>query len=91
MVVGVCYGDRKRGGDLSRSATGRDGFVSQLCTLLNVEASEMGIAPVLVEVSLNPKANYDMLVFQSQDQRVSKLWQRTIRIVKNSPTSPIAR
>lgn len=62
-MVDVCYGDRKRGGgDLSRGATGGDGFVSQLCTLLNVEATGIGIGRVLVKVSLNPKANYDMLV-----------------------------
>lgn len=63
VVVDVCYGDRKRGGgDLSRGATGGDGFVSQLCTLLNVEATGIGIGWILVKVSLNPKANYDMLV-----------------------------
>lgn len=62
-MVDVCYGDRKRGGgDLSQGATGGDGFVSQLCTLLNVEATGIGIGRVLVKVSLNPKANYDMLV-----------------------------
>ena len=67
MVVGVRYGENVAV-DLSQSATRGDGFVSQLCTLLNVEATGMGIAPVLVKASLNPKANYDMLVFWSQDQ-----------------------
>lgn len=76
----------KRSGDLSQGATGGDGFVSQLCTLLNVEATGMGIAPVLVKASLNPKANYDMLVFRSQDQRALKLRQTMIRIAKSSPT-----
>lgn len=73
VVVDVCYGDRKRGGgDLSRGATGGDGFVSQLCTLLNVEATGIGIGWVLVKVSLNPKANYDTLVSPFVDQRESK-------------------
>lgn len=60
-------GDRTRDGDLSRGATEGDGFVSQLCTLLNVEATGVGDRPGTAgKVSLNPKANHDMLVFPSK-------------------------
>lgn len=47
--------------------SGGDGFVSQLCTLLNVEASgDGGRSDAAGKVSLSPKANYHTLVSPSK-------------------------